>query len=80
MFAILWSGFTCSTWRAFIRHNVPYSEKRVQVLAREGPSCASTWRAFMCQNVSYSESRLQVLAGKGSLCAQQMSPFRGNLL
>ena len=52
MLPILWSGFTCTTWRDFMCHNVPYSESRVQVLAFEGPSCASTWRAFMCHNVS----------------------------
>ena len=58
---ILWSGFTCSTWGAFMCHNVLYSKSRVQVLAHEGPSCASTWRAFMCHIVPYSESRWEIL-------------------
>ena len=35
-------GFPCA--------NVLYSERRLQVLVCEGPSCASTWRTFLCQS------------------------------
>ena len=49
---ILWSGFTCSTWRAFMCHNVPYSESRLQVQAHEGSSCAQQMSPF-CQNLSW---------------------------
>ena len=51
MLTFLWTGFTCSTWRAFMCHNVPYSESRVRVLACEGSSCAQQMSPF-CRNLA----------------------------